>query len=269
MDSNTWLKHATDTLSSEGITSARLDALILLEDELKLDRAHILAEPEYINSSMLSILNKNLERRVKHEPLSFIRQKTDFFGREFYINKNVLEPRPESETMIELLIKHKFDSSMIADIGTGSGALAITTKLELDSSNVIAIDIDSKCLSVARINAQKLKANIKFKQGDLMMSLENQVVDILLANLPYVPDSWKLSPSTRFEPRLAIFGGKDGLDIYRKLFGQINNRMNKPNYIFTESLPFQHDELTKIAKSAHYKIFGSQDFIQVFRYHNY
>jgi release factor glutamine methyltransferase len=157
----------------------------------------------------------------------------------------------------------------VVDIGTGSGALAITAKLELPNTKVIAIDIDKKCLVVAQKNAKKLSADIKLMHGNLLGPLPPSIFRLpstMLCNLPYVPDKYKLNPSARFEPRLAIFGGKDGLDVYRQLFEQITKLKSKPGYVFTESLPFQHNKLETIAKLAGYRQILSQDLIQVFTY---
>lgn len=275
MNNDQWLAWAADTLKVANISSARLDGLILLEDELQRDRAWILAHPEYqILAGSLKKLNKKLARREGHEPLAYIRGFTEFYGRNFLINKDVLEPRPESETMIELL-KELVDSkqltvnnqTVVADIGTGSGALAITAKLELPKAEVIATDIDPKCLVVARKNSKKLNADIKFLQGDLLQplsTLDFKLSTILLANLPYVPDNWKINQAAAMEPRIAIFGGPDGLDLYRQMFEQIKKLPRRPKYIFTESLPPQHKKLTTIAKNTGYKLQKSQDFIQTF-----
>lgn len=282
MTVNDWLKQAANTLKVAGIGSARLDALILLEDETGRDRAWILAHPETILREPSSQrLNKKVARRIKHEPLAYIRGYTEFYGRKFKVNKRVLEPRPESETMIELL-KQLVDSgqltvsSQIADIGTGSGALAITAKLEFPKLGVIATDIDPNCLKVARQNAKLCGVRIKFIQGNLLDPLCNPspvTCNLVLANLPYVPEHWKINEAAAMEPRIAIFGGKDGLDIYRRLFEQLSgftrlnfekNLAGKPKYIFTESLPPQHKKLAKIAKQSGYKLHESQDFIQLY-----
>lgn len=268
-NSKEWLKTATKQLKISGIGSARLDALILLEDELGVDRSKLLAEPVLINNSQLRELNKRLIRRSNQEPLSFIREKTEFFGREFFINADVLEPRPESETMLELLINivPNVKNLKVVDVGTGSGALAITAKLELPRAEVIAVDIDKKCLLVTEINASRHNAKIKFIHSDLLDKISNNFLDgaVLLANLPYVPDRYKINPSAGFEPKIAIYGGKDGLDLYRRLFEQISENKYRLLYIFTESLPFQHTNLSEIAKQVGYEKIETEDLIQLFK----
>ncbi len=263
-----WVTAATKKLEASGIGSARLDSLILLEDAINKDRAYILAHP---NEEIADVneLNKKIARRAKHEPLAYIRGFTEFYGRKFIVNKDVLEPRPESETMIELLLSLDLPAKqVIVDVGTGSGALAITAKLEIPRSKVVAIDIDSKCLSVAKQNAKDHKVELEFHEGDLMQPVltKNSEAAVILANLPYVPDNYQINEAAAMEPRVAIFGGSDGLDLYRKMFIQIDSMRNKPKYILTESLPPQHEKLEQIATKSKYSLRTEQDFIQVFKY---
>jgi len=266
-------KQFTAKLQKSGISSASLDVLILFEDALHQDRSWILAHPEApLYSQTLQKLNKQIARRIKQDPLAYIRSKTEFYGRYFYINKYVLEPRPESETIITLLKNLLFERqsqclNTVVDVGTGSGALAITAKLEIPDSDVIAIDIDPACIKVARKNAEAHDAKIDFFQGDLLKPLISSKFEfqssIILANLPYVPNDFVVNQAAAMEPGIAIFGGPDGLNIYRRLFEQLAGQ-NKPKYVLTESLPPQHIKLAKIAQKAGYKLAATDDFIQVF-----
>lgn len=269
------LEKMASILGDAGIGTARLDTLVLLEDATGKDRAYLLAHPETtIQGGTLEVLEKQIKQRKKHIPLAQIRGKTEFYGREFIINEHVLEPRPESETMIELLkqlINSKqltADSLQIADMGTGSGALGITAKLEIPEAEVILTDVDPACLKIARQNAKKYKVNAKVLCGNLLeplLTVDCQL-SAVLANLPYVPDAYEINRAALNEPKIAIFGGKDGLDLYRKLFLQIakNLQFISIKYVFTESLPFQHKKLTKIAQKAGYSQVDEEDFIQVF-----
>lgn len=265
-----WLKAATSELQAAGIGTARLDCLVLLEDVLNTNRTQILAHSEdTITETNLRNLQKMKTDRGKHMPLAYIRGKTEFYGREFTINHHVLEPRPESETMIELLARVIPDmaaATTIIDVGTGSGALAITTKLELPHAPVYAIDIDPKCLQLARHNAERLGADITFLCGNLLEPLQTMKLStptILLCNLPYVPDDFRINQAATHEPRLAIFGGSDGLDLYRELFGKLE-ALPAITHIFTESLPPQHAALAAIAQAAGWRNIAEQDFIQIF-----
>lgn len=270
-----WLRAAYSQLTDAGIGTARLDAVVLLEDALHTDRAQLLAHPEIeLGTEQISILSEQLSRRISHLPLAYIRGKTEFYGREFLINNYVLEPRPETEMMIDLLKRLPESARQsIADIGTGSGALAITAQLELNTPKVYAIDIDRRCLELATRNAKRLNATITTLYGNLYEPLAEQNSAkstkpggiTLLCNLPYVPDNFHINMAAAHEPRLAIFGGPDGLDLYREMFIQIEHAALKPRFILSEALPPQHEELVKIAALHGYKNVGSDDFIQTFQ----
>lgn len=269
MDVKSLLLKLQKELENAEIGTARLDCLVLLEDVTSKNRAWLLAHPEHvIEKEQLRKLNIMIQQRVKHIPLAQVRGKTEFYGREFIINEHVLEPRPESETMIDLVI-NLVSSSKIAtksqfiDVGCGSGALGITAKLEYPESEVTLIDIDQKCLTIAKKNAEKHGVDIRILGGDLLEPLEaSNNARVLLCNLPYVPDNYAINEAALNEPKIAIFGGPDGLDLYRRLFEQL--KTIKTQYVLTESLPFQHQELEEIAKQLGYKQVEESDFIQVF-----
>jgi len=273
MNYNEWLRSAEQQLAAAGIGTARLDSLVLMEDATGKDRAWLLAHPDHELSPMqVAKLKKLLKRRVEHEPLAYIRGRAEFYGREFVLTPAVLQPRPESETMIDLLktlplfgsAKHQKSTQVcIADIGTGSGALGITAQLELPQTRVELIEIDSKALKIAQINVDKFTLTVPVIKSDLLSAAQTSY-DVLLCNLPYVPDNFQINPAAMQEPSMAIFGGPDGLNVYRKLFEQLRQRPRKPLYILTEALPPQHPELAQIAAAAGFRQHHSQDFIQVF-----
>lgn len=260
-----FIRRSTAELETAGATSARLDVLVLLEDTLRRDRSWILAHPETkLTTGQFKRLQRQIERRAGHEPLSYIRGFTEFYGRRFKVNKRVMEPRPESEAMIEMLVKLKLpNAARMADIGTGSGALGITAALELHSSEVDLYDIDSGALAVARHNEHMHELKLSVHKSDLLNRVTSDY-DVILANLPYVPNSWKINEAAKAEPRLALFGGKDGLDVYRRLFQQLGRLTPSPAYVFTESFPPQHLGLEKIARAHDYKKLRSKGFIQLF-----
>lgn len=265
-----WLSQATHKLSEAGIASARLDALILLEDALGKDRAWLLANPDYVLLlGAIKELDKKIGRRYSFEPLSYVRGKSEFYGREFKVTPATLQPRSETETMVEMFLKNYSDVQAIIDIGTGSGAISITAKLEQPTLKVLATEINKDALDIAKQNARKLGATVIFFQGNLLEPLSALRplpfnVFAILANLPYVPDDFTINESAMQEPKIAIFGGKDGLDLYRQLFDQISHLDAKPKLVFTESLPFQHDDLEKIALNASYGLIETSDLIQLF-----
>lgn len=266
MTVNERLMSATKKLSDVGIGTARLDALVLLEDVTGQDRAWLLAHPEHkLSPAEATKLEKLLSQRAEHYPLAYVRKKTEFYGREFVITPAVLEPRPESETMIDCLkrLLGLPKDVRIADVGTGSGAIGITAKLELPDTQVELLEIDAEAIKIAQINVDKYTMDMRIIRSDLLTTT-SQDNDVLLCNLPYVPEGYQLNPPAMREPAIAIFGGPDGLDVYRALFNQVIKLKNKPLFILTESLPPQHDGLADIASSAGYVLSSVDDFIQVF-----
>jgi release factor glutamine methyltransferase len=265
MDIGTWLHKSTQKLLTAGISTARLDCLVLLEDILNKNRTQLLAHPEdSLTNAQLTRLDLYIVRRSGHEPLAYIRGKTEFYGRMFLVDKYVLEPRPESETMIEMLKATALPAQpRIVDIGTGSGALGITAKLELPTSHVDLIEVDHAALTVAKNNINMLSKSVNLIQNDLFTNMTPSY-DVMLANLPYVPDDFHINRAAQAEPHIAIFGGPDGLDIYRRLFEQIKQLRHKPAYVFTEALPPQHEHLANIATDANLRLTKSDDFIQRF-----
>lgn len=271
-----WLKRSIAKLKAAGIATARLDALVLLENRLGIDRAHLLAHPELkITERDKNVLNHQIDKRAEHQPLAYLLGRTEFYGRDFIITPAVLEPRPESETIIDLLKElvleapefakrpHGAPNISIADVGAGSGALGITAKLELPGISVDLLEIDERAIGVAKKNVIKHATSISVITSNLLRQAPRSY-DILLCNLPYVPDSFQVNPAAMREPKIAIFGGPDGLDIYRHLFKDIQNIQQKPLYILSEALPPQHAQLADIAKRHGYRQVKHEDFIQLF-----
>lgn len=280
-----WLKTAERKLVQAGVSTARLDALVLAEDVSGKDRSWLLANPELeLSSAQVAKIEKLLACRARHEPLAYVRGKTEFYGRTFILTSAVLEPRPESETMIDILLKicaadplfkdaldapvSTTKSISIADVGAGSGALGITASLEVPNSHVQLLEIDEEALKVAKNNVDLFTLSINTIESNLLASAP-QNYDVLLCNLPYIPDGHTINSAALHEPRLAIFGGPDGLDIYRRLFKQVAKLPNQPLYILCESLPPQHSELARIAAKSSYQLAETDDFIQAFKLTNY
>jgi release factor glutamine methyltransferase len=263
-----FLTWATTSLAKADIPTARLDSLILLEDIVGESRAHLLAHLELpLSKNQKETLEKLVEQRTRHIPLAYLRGRVMFYGRSFYVNQSTLIPRPESEDTITILkerlpIGSKF---LIADIGTGSGCLGLTAALELRNCRVDLYDIDSNALEVARKNAQHLGVQARYFEEDLLSRAKHRRYDALVANLPYVPDDYIINVDATFEPKIALFAGTDGLDMYRSFWEQVIEFTTKPMYILTESLPdTQHRQLISLADRAGYTLRESRDFIQLF-----
>lgn len=283
MTTGEWLNNSTRLLHEAGVNSARLDCLVLLADTFDCDKSFMLAHPEsVIDSKNLKILNTKIIQRSHHTPLAYLRGKADFYGREFKIAKHVLVPRPESEAMIEQLLKQAAqadtapataDAMTVYDIGTGSGCLAITAALELPFAEVVATDIDQRCLDLARQNATRWpRVSITLLKGDLLTPIATHISSaaskkqiIFLANLPYVPTGYPVNKAATHEPALALFSGQDGLDHYRKLFCQLTDLPMRPAFIITESLRSQHADLSALANVHGYTLHASRGLSQSFR----
>jgi release factor glutamine methyltransferase len=266
-----WVTQTVEALHGSGITTARLDVLVLLADELQLDKSWILAHPEHIlQIEQLEKLSTKIVQRANHTPLAYIRGHAEFYGRDFMVNEHVLVPRPESESMVELLKELKLDDrrSTIIDVGTGSGCLAITAKFELPLAQLYAIDIDENCIEITKQNANRLGADISALRGDLLGSFPpidfNLQPLVILANLPYVPNDYPINKAAKHEPKLALFSGKDGLDHYQRLFTEARLLPNLPEIIITEALSTQHDELARIAKRSGFVLNSQVGLAQLF-----
>ena len=268
------LENARKTLENCGIGTARLDSLVLLQDATGKNKAWILANPDFVlDSAAIKNFMDMIERRAKQQPVAYIRGYCEFYGRRFDVNQAVLIPRPESETMIEILlaVNSAMPINNVFDIGTGSGALAITAGLELPGKNIFATDIDAESLRVAKKNALLHHSKIHFFQGDLITAIQgspraliNNSDSIVLANLPYVPDNFGVNDPAKKEPKHAIFGGKDGLDVYRQLFEQLSTLGAPANMLLTECLPAQQQNISAIANYHGFRAIMNKDFIQLF-----
>jgi release factor glutamine methyltransferase len=269
MNIGNFLSQASAALRGAGIESARLDVLLLLEDELGMDRSRLLAHPEItLSPTALRRLNKKCVQRKVHLPLAYIRGTTFFYGRAFYVDTNVLVPRPESEAMISLLLtaKHIPAKPLILDIGTGSGCLGITAALEMPSAKVTLRDISRPALAVAKRNAKqhRVAARVILEQADLLT--DAPYADAILANLPYVPAKYPVNAAARHEPVLALFAGDDGMDLYRAFWDQVTTFYDgqPPAAIITEAFEDQHSEMAGLATAAGYQLSRTEGLAQLF-----
>jgi release factor glutamine methyltransferase len=182
---------------------------------------------EEVDETILALFKEGMDRYMNGEPIQYIKGKESFFSRDFIVNENVLIPRYETEELVEnILYKiddyfEDYDSINLCDVGTGSGAIAISLALEEPKLKVVATDISEGALEVAALNAKELGANIDFYQGDMLQPLiDRQIkVDIFVSNPPYIPNDQEIEAVVKDnEPHVALFGGNDGLYFYRKIF---------------------------------------------------
>ncbi len=216
---------------------------IILADLLKKDRSFLHAHPEHrlTENQTLQFINQ-VKRREKNEPLAYILGYKEFFGLRFLVDRHVMIPRHDTEELVESVLEYVKGKNKpqikIVDIGTGSGCIAITLAKKLPKAKIYAVDVDQKSLVVARKNATRLKVyeKITFLKGALLSSLPGPV-DVIVANLPYIKTGQikKLEPEVhKWEPKLALDGGVDGMKVYKKLFQQANKYLTKDGKIFYE-----------------------------------
>lgn len=219
-------------LLQAGHDSTRLDTQLLLEQVLGIDRATLYAYPEReVTEEQARRFFPLIERRKKGEPIAYILGHEEFYGREFFVNHNVLIPRPETELLIESALRGirtrlaEGQVPLVADIGTGSGAIPITLVLEEPClTTLYATDISANALVVAHQNCRRysVEGRVQLLHGDLLAALP-EPVDILIANLPYVGTDELHEMTTDvvdYEPHLALFSGPDGLDLLRRFFNE-------------------------------------------------
>ena len=261
---NKWLQDATNQLLSKNIKSARLDALIILEKITGLPRIQLIAKKDIIiDQNSLNKMNNALLLRLKDMPIAYIIGKSEFYGNEFEVNNDVLIPRPESESFVELVYKIEDKNLYILDLGCGSGCLGISIKKVRPDFNVTLLDISLNALKIAKINAKISSVKVDFMESSLLDKVTKNY-EIIIANLPYVPE-FLSNNNLSFEPRLALFGGKDGLEIYNKFWKQVFDLDNKPKYILTESLKSQHNDLKKLAINSGYHPTNTLGLVQMYK----
>ena len=232
---STLIKAVTAQLSAVGIEDPAFNARLLIRQAFRWSATHQLSNLSKIApTDQLPLLESLVARRINREPLSYITGKTEFFKRQFTVDERVLIPRPESEQLvvqaIDYVRKCGIENPRIADVGTGSGAIAISIALEMPSAEVFATDISSEALEVAHMNARRLGAEVKFAQGNLLGPLQGKF-DIIVSNPPYIKSHVikSLEAEITREPRIALDGGPDGIKVIAPLLEEIQ-RMLKPSY---------------------------------------
>jgi release factor glutamine methyltransferase len=199
---------------------------LLLRHFTGMSRAQLFANVrDDLPQEQWEVFEKAVHEHVKGTPVQYIIGSEEFYGRKFIVNEEVLIPRPETEELVyETLKRINKRELKVVDIGTGSGAIAISLKLEQPSLTVYASDIAEESLKVARENADLLGAEVEFVQGDLLQPFRGQGFDVVISNPPYIPVSDIETMSevvTEHEPHRALFAGEDGLDFYRRFMVEL------------------------------------------------
>jgi release factor glutamine methyltransferase len=219
------LQNTADFFARKGIDSPRLNIEHLLADALGKRRIDLYLEfDRTLSENELAPLREKVRRRAEGEPLQYLLGSWDFFGRAFRTDPRALIPRPETEVLVEIVLKviraELSSRTRLLDVGTGSGVLAITFALECPNLQIVGSDVSPSALNLARENAEKqgLNHRIEWVESDLLSSVAGSF-DFLVANLPYIPTAElpKLAPEVKRDPQLALDGGPDGLVVIRRL----------------------------------------------------
>ena len=222
-----WLTYANAALSAAGVESHRIEAELLAAHALGVERSVVLAHPEWETQATFESL---LGRRLSGEPIAYILGYREFFGRRFAVDARVLIPRHETETLIgawfelEHLVPR---SGSVLDVGTGSGCIGVTLKLERPSLDLALSDVSDDALSVARANASTLGASVRLVSSDLFARLGSERFDAIVSNPPYIGSSETLPKEVaEFEPRSALYSGETGNEIYKRIAAEAADHLN-------------------------------------------
>ena len=239
------LKLASKQLREASVANDLLDAQTLLAEALGKDRTYLIVNfNEQLSDELLAAYQSLIARRASGEPLQYITGHQEFFGLEFEVTPAVLIPRPETELIVEEVIRlvdvHKIAKPVIVDVGTGSGCIAIALARELEDAKVTAVDISETALEIARRNAAKheLADRVRFVNSDLLAAFpEIQFADFILSNPPYVAvhELPTLQREVRdWEPHTALTDNADGLSFYRRLLNEAPSRLKPGGYLICE-----------------------------------
>jgi release factor glutamine methyltransferase len=267
LEARKWLEQS---LRTAGIESAKAEARWMLEHLLKTTanptQTHIASQqggfsplPNVsieIKAEHLELLNQWTQRRVQREPLQHILGIAPFYGLELSVNSNVLIPRPETERLVELVLEtiKPIKNPRVLEVGTGSGAIGLAIKHERPDAVVMATDISTKALNVAKQNAEKYELDVVWLESDLLQHPEVQtfakICDVLVANLPYLPVSDKGTVSTEVlhDPDLALYAGTDGLELFRRLEREAFDLVQPDTLCFFELDPRNIDTAFELCK---------------------
>jgi release factor glutamine methyltransferase len=245
------LRRTAAKLAAKDIDDASLEAELLFMHTMGIERAslYVRLEDNLLPKHAAALANL-VKRRLKREPAAYILGHREFYGMDFYVDSSVLIPRPETEMLVEEAItfarsNFSYGNPIIADIGTGSGAIAVALARSLPKASVYGVDISQRALDIAALNCIRHNVRVELLAGDLLAPL-SEPVDMIVANLPYIADRDMagLSDEIReYEPIVALAGGEDGLDIVRRLIADAPQRLKSGGTVLAEVAPAQVDAL--------------------------
>ncbi len=255
MSIDDWILVATRELSLADIQSSRLDAELILAHTLRQPRTYLHAHgDDDLSERHQEIASARLQMRIERTPIAYIIGHKDFYGYPFKTTPAALIPRPESEVFIKILteiLPKDYKKMTLVDVGTGTGCIGITAKLQWPKLDVTLTDISTHALNLARENAEDLKADVHFINDNLLDGVSKNP-DITVSNLPYINRGWEVSPETSTEPEMALFADEGGLSLIYKLIDQAETLQKSGAHLLLESDIRQHKEVVAYAKEHSY-----------------
>ena len=257
-------------LLNHSIQTAKIDAEVILADVLKISRVNLITKQNTsLNQEQEDLFAKLIKRRKQQEPVAYILNKKEFWNENYYVDKRVLIPRPETEILIEMLLKKVKDKSkvfQILDLGCGSGCLLISCLKEFNKSLGLGIDISSLALEVAKKNIQSHKINSRAKllKLDLFKLDIKKKFDFILSNPPYLTSSEyrNLSKDVKdYEPKQALVGGFDGILYYKKIISFSKSSLKKNGFLALEIGDGQYKEIKKLLTNHSFRILDKYQLI--------
>ena len=255
MNLSDYVRHASRLLPTGPDANSQLEAEVLIRHALNISRAQYFAmlDRELSGDETITV-DRLVARRASGEPLAYITRHREFYGLDFAVNEHVLIPRQETELLVDLALEFArtlpAEELSIVDVGTGSGAIAVALAHSLHNATVFAVELDREALGVARDNAgrHEVAERVHFLQGDLLEPIQKPV-DIIVSNPPYIPtdEIAGLAVEVRREPRQALDGGPDGLDVFRRLLTQAPAKLRAGGCLLVELSPEQMGEAEILA----------------------
>ena len=257
-------------LLNHSIQTAKIDAEVILADVLKISRVNLITKQNTsLNQEQEDLFAKLIKRRKQQEPVAYILNKKEFWNESYYVDKRVLIPRPETEILIEMLLKKIKDKSkvfQILDLGCGSGCLLISCLKEFNKSLGLGIDISSLALEVAKKNIQthKINSRAKLLKLDLFKLDIKKKFDFILSNPPYLTSSEyrNLSKDVKdYEPKQALVGGFDGILYYKKIISFSKSSLKKNGFLALEIGDGQYKEIKKLLTNHSFRVLDKYQLI--------
>lgn len=249
------LNYSIDKLKQENVEEPFSKTKIVIANTLNVNKEYlIINENEILNNEQIDRIKSSIDKLIQGIPLQYITNLQEFMGLDFYVDENVLIPQPDTEILVEeaICILKNIEKPKILDLCTGSGAIAISIAKNINAKTITASDISNKALNVAKVNCKKNNVdNIKLIESDLFENITERF-DIIVSNPPYIESNVikTLTKEVQNEPKLALDGGDDGLDFYRRIINEASEFLEPNGYLCLEIGYNQKDKVINLMEKS-------------------